>query len=83
MAQPGERGMTTTSLGDGGAPINDLVGIVFAPVAETMQDEGWDIRQQASFWQALARDAMLRSLAAIRAEREAKAKPVRGAPNDG
>jgi len=75
--------MSSTSMGNGGGRINKMVGIVFTPVAEAMQDEGWDIRQQASFWQALARDAMLRSLAATRAEREAKAKPVRGAPNDG
>lgn len=63
--------------------ISEMVGVVLAPIADTMATENWAGQYQAIFWQAIARDAMVRSVAASRAERDAKGKPVRGAPDDG
>jgi hypothetical protein len=60
--------------------INEMVGQVFAPVALTMAREGWDGQYQAMFWQALARDAMVRSIDARNGKTKA---PARGTPDDG
>jgi hypothetical protein len=53
---------------------DELAAAVFGSVAETIAREQVPARHQAIVWQALAREAMLRSQAARHAEREATRK---------